>query len=70
MITVSAHVKDGVVFPDSPLGLPDGAKVQVRIAGRRARTAITPNKVVIAMLQDVAELTKDMPETDGSDTLP
>jgi len=41
MITiVRAHVKDGVVIPDTPLNLPDGIAVQLQITSEDERPSM------------------------------
>ena len=38
--TVRAHVKDGVVIPDTPLNLPDGIAVQLQITSEEVRPSM------------------------------
>ena len=38
--TVRAHVKDGVVIPDTPLSLPDGIAVQLQITSEDERPSM------------------------------
>lgn len=66
--TVAAHVKNGVIIPDTPIDLPDGAKVQVQIGSKKSKPAVKSNEEGLAMLRDVAEITRGMQPTDGSET--
>ncbi len=62
------------VLDDRRLELPQGALNLVRpgqeigIDLEESRPSVKPNERLLAVLRDIAELTKDMPETDGSRT--
>ncbi|MBI4559686.1 MAG: hypothetical protein HY706_19020 [Candidatus Hydrogenedentes bacterium] len=62
-MTYRGHVRNGVVVPDEPVQLPDGAEVEIAVI-KRPETDLTPDEIptLYERLESVIGIAEGLPE--------